>query len=67
MGEVAEWPNVTDSKSVVPETVPGVRIPPSPPFDEGAPATGDRAAITTVPPTRQNTQLGGFYSNFKGY
>ena len=32
-GEVTEWPNVTDSKSVVPETVPGVRIPPSPPFD----------------------------------
>ena len=25
-------PNVTDSKSVVLETVPGVRIPPSPPF-----------------------------------
>ena len=32
LGEVAEWPNVTDSKSVVPERVPGVRIPPSPPF-----------------------------------
>ncbi len=31
-GEVPEWPNGTDSKSVVPETVPGVRIPPSPPF-----------------------------------
>ena len=31
-GEVTEWPNVTDSKSVVPETVPGVRIPPSPPL-----------------------------------
>ena len=31
-GEVAEWPNVTDSKSVVPSRVPGVRIPPSPPF-----------------------------------
>ena len=29
---MAEWPNVTDSKSVVPERVPGVRIPPSPPF-----------------------------------
>ena len=26
-----EWPNGTDSKSVVPETVPGVQIPPSPP------------------------------------
>ena len=33
LGEVAEWPNVTDSKSVVVETRPGVRIPPSPPFD----------------------------------
>ena len=32
LGEVAEWPNVTDSKSVVPERVPGVRIPPSPPL-----------------------------------
>ena len=32
-GEVAEWPNVTDSKSVVVETRPGVRIPPSPRFD----------------------------------
>ncbi len=32
LGEVTEWPNVTDSKSVVPETVPGVRIPPSPPL-----------------------------------
>ena len=31
-GEVAEWPNVTDSKSVVVETRPGVRIPPSPPL-----------------------------------
>ena len=29
---MAEWPNVTDSKSVVPERVPGVRIPPSPPL-----------------------------------
>ena len=32
LGEVAEWPNVTDSKSVVLERVPGVRIPPSPPL-----------------------------------
>ena len=32
LGEVAEWPNVTDSKSVVLEKVPGVRIPPSPPL-----------------------------------
>jgi hypothetical protein len=32
LGEVAEWPNVTDSKSVVLEMAPGVRIPPSPPF-----------------------------------
>ena len=32
LGEVAEWPNVTDSKSVVVETRPGVRIPPSPPL-----------------------------------
>ncbi len=30
-GEVAEWSNVRDWKSRVPETVPRVRIPPSPP------------------------------------
>ena len=29
-GEVSEWSNVTDSKSVVLSSVPGVRIPPSP-------------------------------------
>ena len=29
---MAEWPNVTDSKSVVGETRPGVRIPLPPPF-----------------------------------
>ena len=31
-GEVPEWPNGTDSKSVVGVTRPGVRIPPSPPL-----------------------------------
>ena len=31
VGEVAEWSIVPDSKSGVPERVPGVRIPPSPP------------------------------------
>ncbi len=31
-GEVPEWSNGTDSKSVVGVTLPGVRIPPSPPF-----------------------------------
>ena len=31
IGEVPEWPNGAASKSVVPEMVPGVRIPPSPP------------------------------------
>ena len=30
-GEVAEWSNAADSKSVVRLRVPGVRIPPSPP------------------------------------
>ena len=30
-GEVPEWLNGTDSKSVVGVTLPGVRIPPSPP------------------------------------
>lgn len=30
-GEVPEWSNGTDSKSVVGVTLPGVRIPPSPP------------------------------------
>ena len=31
-GEVAEWSNAADSKSVVRFSVPGVRIPPSPPI-----------------------------------
>lgn len=31
-GELPEWPNGPDSKSGVPETVPGVRIPRSPPL-----------------------------------
>ena len=31
-GEVPEWSNGTDSKSVVGVTLPGVRIPPSPPL-----------------------------------
>ena len=30
-GEMAEWSNAADSKSVVPARVPGVRIPLSPP------------------------------------
>ena len=30
-GEVAEWPNVPDSKSGVGVSLPRVRIPPSPP------------------------------------
>lgn len=30
IGEVAEWTNVADSKSVVALVLPGVRIPPSP-------------------------------------
>ena|GEM_PF-3996257 len=30
-GEVTEWSNVLDWKSSERETVPGVRIPPSPP------------------------------------
>ncbi len=32
VGEMPEWPNGTDSKSVVPSPVPRVRIPISPPF-----------------------------------
>ena len=32
LGEVPEWPNGADSKSVVPSGGPGVRIPPSPPY-----------------------------------
>ena len=31
IGEVPEWSNGADSKSVVPFEVPRVRIPPSPP------------------------------------
>ena len=31
-GEVPEWPNGADSKSVEGASLPGVRIPPSPPF-----------------------------------
>ena len=31
VGEMPEWPNGTDSKSVVPSPVPRVRIPISPP------------------------------------
>ena len=31
-GEVAEWSKAVDSKSIVRSRVPGVRIPPSPPF-----------------------------------
>ena len=33
-GEVQEWLNWTVSKTVVPATVPRVRIPPSPPRNE---------------------------------
>ena len=32
VGEMPEWPNGTDSKSVVLATVPRVRIPISPPY-----------------------------------
>lgn len=32
VGEMPEWPNGTDSKSVVPSPVPRVRIPISPPL-----------------------------------
>lgn len=32
VGEMPEWPNGTDSKSVVPSPVPRVRIPISPPY-----------------------------------
>ena len=34
VGEMPEWPNGTDSKSVVPSPVPRVRIPISPPLFE---------------------------------
>ena len=34
VGEMPEWPNGTDSKSVVLATVPRVRIPISPPYIE---------------------------------
>ena len=34
VGEMPEWPNGTDSKSVVLATVPRVRIPISPPYLE---------------------------------
>ena len=32
LGEVAEWSKAVDSKSIVRLRVPGVRIPPSPPY-----------------------------------
>lgn len=34
VGEMPEWPNGTDSKSVVPSPVPRVRIPISPPLQK---------------------------------
>ena len=36
IGEVAEWTNAADSKSVVALVLPGVRIPPSPPIESVA-------------------------------
>src|SRR5690349_18131044 len=37
VGEMPEWPNGTDSKSVVPSPVPRVRIPISPPLHRKSP------------------------------
>ena len=34
VGEMPEWPNGTDSKSVVPSRVPRVQIPISPPYSD---------------------------------
>ena len=50
-GEVAEWSNVPDSKSGVPGTVPGVRIPPSPPaFASNEVCEGCRDEARRFPP-----------------
>ena len=49
-GEVPEWPNGADSKSVVPSGGPGVRIPPSPPIYQLK--TMDYEIRTTICPQR---------------
>ncbi len=47
-GEVTEWPNVPVSKTGVPETVPWVRIPPSPLVFRNRPSTSTSKGFLIV-------------------